>query len=69
MRTGNFCLVLRAQPVRSSHDLIQKTEKTLNNTRTTKQYLTNNGFRNIKKHPNFLYLYRICSIFGTMAFN
>ena len=46
---GGF-LVLRM--VRSPNDAIQKIEKTLNvNTHTSTQYLTNNGFRNSKKHP------------------
>ena len=35
----------------SPNDVKQKIQKTLNNTRTTTQKLTNNGFRNTKKHP------------------
>ena len=34
-------------------DVIQKIEKTLKNTHTTTQKLTNNSFRNTKKHPEF----------------
>ena len=34
-----------------TNDAIQKNEKTLNNTHTTTQKLTNNSFRNTKKHP------------------
>ena len=32
------------------NDVMQKIEKTLNNTHTTKQKQTNNGFHNTKKH-------------------
>ena len=32
---------------------IQKFEKTLNNTQTTTQKWTNNGFHNTKKYPSF----------------
>ena len=49
--SGSF-LVLRM--VWSPNDVKQKIQKTLNNTHTTTQKLTNNGFRNTKKHPNFL---------------
>ena len=38
--------------VADTNDVIQKIEKTLNNTHTTTQKLTNNSFRNTKKHPN-----------------
>ena len=37
--------------VADTNDVIQKIEKTLNNTHTTTQKLTNNSFRNTKKHP------------------
>ena len=36
--------------VADTNDVIQKIEKTLNNTHTTTQKLTNNSFRNTKKH-------------------
>ena len=39
--------------VADTNDVIQKIEKTLNNTHTTTQKLTNNSFRNTKKHPVF----------------
>ena len=39
--------------VADTNDVIQKIEKTLNNTHTTTQKLTNNSFRNTKKHPSF----------------
>ena len=39
--------------VADTNDVIQKIEKTLNNTHTTTQKLTNNSFRNTKKHPFF----------------
>ena len=39
--------------VADTNDVIQKIEKTLNNTHTTTQKLTNNSFRNAKKHPKF----------------
>ena len=39
--------------VADTNDVIQKIEKTLNNTHTTTQKLTNNSFRNTKKHPIF----------------
>ena len=39
--------------VADTNDVIQKIEKTLNNTHTTTQKLTNNSFRNTKKHPAF----------------
>ena len=39
--------------VADTNDVIQKIEKTLNNTHTTTQKLTNNSFRNTKKHPEF----------------
>ena len=35
----------------ATNDVIQKIEKTLNNTHTTTQKPTNNSFRNTKKHP------------------
>ena len=38
--------------VADTNDVIQKIEKTLNNTHTTAQKLTNNSFRNTKKHPD-----------------
>ena len=38
--------------VADTNDVIQKIEKTLNNAHTTTQKLTNNSFRNTKKHPN-----------------
>ena len=38
--------------VADTNDVIQKIEKTLNNTHTTTQKLTNNSFRNTKKHPS-----------------
>ena len=37
--------------VADTNDVIQTIEKTLNNTHTTTQKLTNNSFRNTKKHP------------------
>ena len=37
--------------VADTNDVIQKIEKTLNNTHTTTQKRTNNSFRNTKKHP------------------
>ena len=37
--------------VADTNDVIQKIEKTLNNTHTTTEKLTNNSFRNTKKHP------------------
>ena len=37
--------------VADTNDVIQKIEKTLNNTHTTTQKLTNNSVRNTKKHP------------------
>ena len=40
--------------VADTNDVIQKIEKTLNNTHTTTQKLTNNSFRNTKKHPFFV---------------
>ena len=40
--------------VADTNDVIQKIEKTLNNTHTTTQKLTNNSFRNTKKHPKML---------------
>ena len=40
--------------VADTNDVIQKIEKTLNNTHTTTQKLTNNSFRNTKKHPEKL---------------
>ena len=40
--------------VADTNDVIQKIEKTLNNTHTTTQKLTNNSFRNTKKHPEYL---------------
>ena len=40
--------------VADTNDVIQKIEKTLNNTHTTTQKLTNNSFRNTKKHPKNL---------------
>ena len=39
--------------VADTNDVIQKIEKTLNNTHTTTQKLTNNSFRNTKKHPHY----------------
>ena len=39
--------------VADTNDVIQKIEKTLNNTHTTTKKLTNNSFRNTKKHPGF----------------
>ena len=41
--------------VADTNDVIQKIEKTLNNTHTTTQKLTNNSFRNTKKHPDLVY--------------
>ena len=35
----------------ATNDVIQKIEKTPNNTHTTTHKLTNNSFRNTKKHP------------------
>ena len=40
--------------VESPNDLVHKIPKTLNDTPTTKQKRTNNGFLNTKKHPCFL---------------
>ena len=40
--------------VADTNDVIQTIEKTLNNTNTTTQKLTNNSFRNTKKHPRVL---------------
>ena len=40
--------------VADTNDVIQKIEKTLNNTHTTTQKLTNNSFRNTKKHPKLV---------------
>ena len=40
--------------VADTNDVIQKIEKTLNNTHTTTQKLTNNSFRNTKKNPESL---------------
>ena len=40
--------------VADTNDVIKKIEKTLNNTHTTTQKLTNNSFRNTKEHPIFL---------------
>ena len=40
--------------VADTNDVIKKIEKTLNNTHTTTQKLTNNSFRNTKKHPKIL---------------
>ena len=40
--------------VADTNDVIQKIEKTLNNTHTTTQKLTNNSVRNTKKHTNLL---------------
>ena len=37
--------------VADTNDVIQKIEKTLNNTHTTTQKRTNNSLRNTKKHP------------------
>ena len=37
--------------VLSPNDIMQKIEKTLNNTHTSTEYLINNDFRNTKKHP------------------
>ena len=52
-----FCLLLLFfwwfLGVADTNDVIQKIEKTLNNTHTTTQKLTNNSFRNTKKHPFF----------------
>ena len=45
--------------VADTNDVMQKIEKTLNNTHTTTQKLTNNSFRNTKKHPN-VYTYAGC---------
>ena len=42
--------------VADTNDVIQKIEKTLNNTHTTTQKRTNNSFRNTKKHPLYLTL-------------
>ena len=39
--------------VQSPNDIIQKIEKTLDNTHTTEQKQTNNIFGNTKKHPFF----------------
>ena len=39
--------------VADTNDVIQKIEKTLNNTHTTTQKRTDNSFRNTKKHPEF----------------
>ena len=44
--------------VADTNDVIQKIEKTLNNTHTTTQKLTNNSVRNTKKHP-FSYM-KVC---------
>ena len=41
--------------VADTNDVIQKIEKTLNNAHTTTQKLTNNSFRNTKKHPFYVY--------------
>ena len=48
--------------VADTNDVIQKIEKTLNNTHTTTQKLTNNSFRNTKKHP-FLCFFCFCFCF------
>ena len=39
--------------VADTNDVIQKIEKTLNNTHTTAQNRTNNSFCNTKKHPKY----------------
>ena len=43
--------------VADTNDVIQKIEKTLNNTHTTIQKLTNNSFRHTKKHPKLWYTF------------
>ena len=45
--------------VADTNDVIQKIEKTLNNTHTTTQKLTNNSFRNTKKHPRKAWKYAL----------
>ena len=49
--TGDGCEKRWFLGVADTNDVIQKIEKTLNNTHTTTQKLTNNSFRNTKKHP------------------
>ena len=49
--------------VADTNDVIQKIEKTLNNTHTTTQKLTNNSFRNTKKHPKNTILVIINPVF------
>ena len=39
--------------VQSPNKVVQKTERTLKNTHTPSHNQTNDGFRNIKKHPFF----------------
>ena len=56
--------------VADTNDVIQKIEKTLNNTHATTQKLTNNSFRNTKKHPMLLSIsqqvavYYFCRLFS-----
>ena len=53
--------------VADTNDVIQKIEKTLNNTHTTTQKLTNNSFRNTKKHPTIGTNERTAEGSGTVA--
>ena len=48
-------LVLRTGPITKQRDT-KRVENTLNNAYTTTQKQTNNGFRNIQKHPSYGYL-------------
>ena len=58
--------------VQSPSDVIQSFGRAANNTHTTKQKRTNNGFRNTRKHAKFLLpafgLYRYCSV-SELAFH
>ena len=45
--------------VADTNDVIQKIEKTLNNTHTTTQKLTNNSFRNTKETPKIFVMEKI----------
>ena len=55
--------------VADTNDVIQKIEKTLNNTHTTTQKLTNNSFRNTKKHPEFLIIISLPHLHGLFLFS
>ena len=56
--------------VQSLNKVIQKTERTLKNTHTPTHNQTNDGFRNIKKHPSFsvnVFSYRNAKVYWQLC--